>query len=563
MKRIVTMIMVCVIVFNMVAKPAYAAEQFNNELEDIAQVMPLSATTYGLGSLLLGGAGGTASAAISGPVLLVVAMILASGFVVTSGPALAQLATDVWDNLSSQVQQDLEAIHLSGAIAFNVTKAIAQDVAAAIQKVFYDSSGAVIESVAVRNTVGIQTYDYDAQRVYGAELTDYQKEFYCYLASSTSVAISGTPYKVRLLAKSLSEYPSWVPSKGWYNAQQIKNGKGTMICFENSSTGVELYIAGPLISSALSCTKRYFSPICEGTISKVTDSETIYRKNYGIWVLSTCQNLANGISDVCSECGKGISDTHISEYFDLSNEAYNTNFILYNKGSASLPVQTKIPYFNPVWYASGAFVYTYYSTLNYATMETKTARDPFSYVLTGSRYAVGTTGAIAVPEEDDQVYVPPTHILNDIKNLTQAGATSGEWVDSETTNPDAGVEDGTTTDGIAGVLEKLFVPDMTELENVLDTYSGKFAWATTLYTFITSLFDSMNPTEPPVIHMDLSAANSKYDWGTDGIAFDMSWYAPYKDSVDTIISGIAWVYFLWRLFKRIPDVLSGYGIREN
>ena len=44
---------------------------------------------------------------------------------------------------------------------------------------------------------------------------------------------------------------------------------------------------------------------------------------------------------------------------------------------------------------------------------------------------------------------------------------------------------------------------------------------------------------------------------------DLSWYAPYKERVDGIVSGFLWLLFLWGLFKTAPGILSGLGITEN
>ena len=38
---------------------------------------------------------------------------------------------------------------------------------------------------------------------------------------------------------------------------------------------------------------------------------------------------------------------------------------------------------------------------------------------------------------------------------------------------------------------------------------------------------------------------------------DLSWYAPYKNYGDTIIAGFIYVFFLWRIFINLPNIISG------
>lgn len=118
---------------------------------------------------------------------------------------------------------------------------------------------------------------------------------------------------------------------------------------------------------------------------------------------------------------------------------------------------------------------------------------------------------------------------------------------------------------ITGVLEAVFVPDLTAISPTIEIYNAKFQWATDIYNFILRILEALNPSEPPKISINLAAAESPggYNWGTSAYVLDMSWYARYKSSVDTILSGIIWVYFLWALFKRIPDIMSGVGMIEE
>lgn len=63
---------------------------------------------------------------------------------------------------------------------------------------------------------------------------------------------------------------------------------------------------------------------------------------------------------------------------------------------------------------------------------------------------------------------------------------------------------------------------------------------------------------PPVIYIDLGNSAS---WSIGGrqVFLDLTWYAQYKPTVDTILAGFLWGLFLWRLFLRLPGLLRGEG----
>ena len=76
---------------------------------------------------------------------------------------------------------------------------------------------------------------------------------------------------------------------------------------------------------------------------------------------------------------------------------------------------------------------------------------------------------------------------------------------------------------------------------------------------------SGNPTGAPSIPINLAAAQSHYgyDYGGEVEGLDLSWYAPYKSTVDHLISGFLWLLFLWGLWKNAPNIISGSGILSN
>ena len=63
--------------------------------------------------------------------------------------------------------------------------------------------------------------------------------------------------------------------------------------------------------------------------------------------------------------------------------------------------------------------------------------------------------------------------------------------------------------------------------------------------------------EPPVVYVDLGAADGSYDFGDKVVFMDLSWYEKYKPTGDAIISTFLWWFFVWRLFVTLPGIING------
>lgn len=63
----------------------------------------------------------------------------------------------------------------------------------------------------------------------------------------------------------------------------------------------------------------------------------------------------------------------------------------------------------------------------------------------------------------------------------------------------------------------------------------------------------------PVIRINLSKAEGKYNYGQNAYVLDMTWYERYKPTIDNIIVAFAYLTFIFMVFKRLPDIISGAG----
>lgn len=114
-------------------------------------------------------------------------------------------------------------------------------------------------------------------------------------------------------------------------------------------------------------------------------------------------------------------------------------------------------------------------------------------------------------------------------------------------------------DGIKGI----FVPSEDYLTDKVNALRDRFAFADSIIgtcTEIADIFKTFTGT-PPKIEIDFGNAESKfgYDYGGQAYALDMTWYARYKGTVDTIVGAFIVGGFIWRLRHNLPNIIAGVG----
>lgn len=101
---------------------------------------------------------------------------------------------------------------------------------------------------------------------------------------------------------------------------------------------------------------------------------------------------------------------------------------------------------------------------------------------------------------------------------------------------------------------------VTDYPSMGKAFSAKMAWVPQIFDFLSELRSRLNSGTPPKVSINLAAAEGNIKWGDSAYVLDMTWYARYKPTVDTVLSGIMWLCFGWAIYKRIPDILSGVGL---
>ena len=144
-----------------------------------------------------------------------------------------------------------------------------------------------------------------------------------------------------------------------------------------------------------------------------------------------------------------------------------------------------------------------------------------------------------------------TAIADVIEWLKSLGATLAdilEWIKSL---PSAIV------DGISSVLTSIFVPTTDFISAKVESLRARFDWIDPFIIFAENISGELFSTEPPVIYIHLDDAEGSYNYGGTIPFLDMRWYARYKKQGDLILSGFLWALFAWRMYLKLPGIISG------
>ena len=104
------------------------------------------------------------------------------------------------------------------------------------------------------------------------------------------------------------------------------------------------------------------------------------------------------------------------------------------------------------------------------------------------------------------------------------------------------------------------MPEEGFLDAKVAAIRQEFAFADSVMStvdVISDFFDTVAEGKPAKIEIHLENARSIYDYGGTAYALDMTWYAEYKPTVDTILSSIMWIFFTWRVFVHLPNIING------
>ena len=112
-------------------------------------------------------------------------------------------------------------------------------------------------------------------------------------------------------------------------------------------------------------------------------------------------------------------------------------------------------------------------------------------------------------------------------------------------------------DGITAI----FVPDEGFLSGKINSVKEKFSFIDNIneaWENVSTLVTD-GDEQIPVLSIDFSNAEGKYNYGGTALALDMSWYSRFKPFADGIIIAFSYISFIFLVFKRLPEIISGSG----
>ena len=117
----------------------------------------------------------------------------------------------------------------------------------------------------------------------------------------------------------------------------------------------------------------------------------------------------------------------------------------------------------------------------------------------------------------------------------------------------------TIAEAIAAVLTDAFVISDTYIQTKVDALLLKYPYLESykgLGNDIKSFFFSLG-IQPPIVYIDLGAGHLYGPIGGRTVFLDLTWYAEYKGTVDSIISAFLWLWLAWRFFLSLPGLIQG------
>ncbi len=105
------------------------------------------------------------------------------------------------------------------------------------------------------------------------------------------------------------------------------------------------------------------------------------------------------------------------------------------------------------------------------------------------------------------------------------------------------------------LFQELFVPDEANINSLLNVVNEKFTFIDSIKIAIDSLENILTNGISGIPKLEIEI-NSNYYTGKVTL-FDFNWYKQYKSYADLLFTGFVYIFFLWRLYIKLPSIISG------
>ncbi len=101
----------------------------------------------------------------------------------------------------------------------------------------------------------------------------------------------------------------------------------------------------------------------------------------------------------------------------------------------------------------------------------------------------------------------------------------------------------------------LFIPNQENLQSKVNTLKAKFGFIDTINNIISNVFNIVNNTDSQA-SLSINIPDNRTGI-TNLTIIDLSWYAPYKQYGDMVITCLIYLFFIWRIYINLPNILGG------
>ena len=108
---------------------------------------------------------------------------------------------------------------------------------------------------------------------------------------------------------------------------------------------------------------------------------------------------------------------------------------------------------------------------------------------------------------------------------------------------------------LKNALAFVFIPQQSSIENLVNKVQSKFVFIDSIKIAFSDIQDMLNNIDSgtAVFTVDI---NSPW-YNGEAILFDLAWYKPFKPYGDLVFTGFAYIFFIWRIYMRLPSIISG------
>lgn len=114
---------------------------------------------------------------------------------------------------------------------------------------------------------------------------------------------------------------------------------------------------------------------------------------------------------------------------------------------------------------------------------------------------------------------------------------------------------------LGDLLEFLFVPSDDILGGLQESVNSKFGFIDSIKIAVDQIQNMMSNMATGSTSFTVDIESEYYTGEVE--LFNLRWYTQFKPYGDLVFTAFAYVLFIWRLFKAIPNIINGFSSGAN